>query len=73
MYSSDREVFGKRLYKIKDYLLGNNYTEFHAYYMKEYEYRKEEWAPYARIGHFANTTMMVEAFHRSLKYGYLKR
>ena len=46
--------------------------EFAKYFEKAYVARKEQWALCFRTGSGINTNMFVEAFHRVLKYDYLK-
>ena len=46
--------------------------QFRQYYISTYGKRKNEWALCYRQGAFTNTNMYVEAFHRVLKYIYLK-
>ena len=46
--------------------------EFSQYFQREWSGRKEWWAYCYRKGMGINTNMIVEAFHRVFKYGYLK-
>ena len=45
---------------------------FHKYCGRDWVHRKHQWAYCFRSGLGINTNMFVEAFHRVLKYGYLK-
>lgn len=46
--------------------------KFRDYFVSNYGKRKNEWAMCYRQGSFINTNMYVEAFHRVLKYIYLR-
>ncbi|KAL6730744.1 hypothetical protein Aduo_001693 [Ancylostoma duodenale] len=47
--------------------------EFDALFRKYYINRQEQWAPYNRTEVIANTTMVSERWHRTLKYTLLNR
>ncbi|EYB81600.1 hypothetical protein Y032_0378g286 [Ancylostoma ceylanicum] len=47
--------------------------KFDAYFRKQYLARQEQWAPYNRTAAIANTTMVSERWHRTLKYTLLNR
>ncbi|CAJ0588737.1 unnamed protein product [Cylicocyclus nassatus] len=44
---------------------------FEDYFRRYYLRREEEWAPYNRVASIANTTMICERWHRTLKYTFL--
>ena len=46
--------------------------EFYEYFNRDWVGKEESWAYCHRKGMGINTNMMVEAFHRVFKYGYLK-
>ena len=46
--------------------------EFAKYFVMHYSHKKEQWAACYRKDAFINTNMYVEAFHRVLKYVYMK-
>ena len=45
---------------------------FAKYFETHYASKKEQWAAYYRENASVNTNMYVEAFHRVLKYVYMK-
>lgn len=47
-------------------------TDFHMYFVVDWVPRKHEWACCFRHNLGINTNMYLEAFHRVLKYNYLK-
>ena len=47
-------------------------ADFGKYFEKHYANTKEQWAACYRKDAFINTNMYVEAFHRVLKYVYMK-
>ncbi|GMS83301.1 hypothetical protein PENTCL1PPCAC_5476, partial [Pristionchus entomophagus] len=53
--------------------IAQSYPDLFDYFVKEYLKRVDKWAPYARVNLCVNTTMVVESFHRCLKYEYLSR
>jgi len=46
--------------------------DFKAYFVSHYVYRKKLWAACYRQQVMLNTNMVLEAFHKTLKYVYLK-
>ena len=47
-------------------------TDFHNYFLKEWAGREKTWEYVYRKGLGINTNMVLEAFHGSFKYNYLK-
>ncbi|KAL6735906.1 hypothetical protein Aduo_006305 [Ancylostoma duodenale] len=47
--------------------------KFHLYFCKQYLNREEQWGPYKRTAAIANTSMVSERWHRTLKYTLLNR
>ena len=69
----DRSKFEKLLEATTEQLSHNESTKsFSEYFQNNYVGRKEQWAACYRQGSMINTNMYVEAFHRVLKYLYLK-
>ena len=69
----DKSRFDKLLEATMEQLSHNECTRsFKDYFEKHYVRRKEQWAACYRQGSMINTNMYVEAFHRVLKYLYLK-
>lgn len=69
----DVNQFEKLLKATSDDLSQNENTKsFGEYFQTHYVLRKEQWAACYRKGSTINTNMHVEAFHRVLKYLYLK-
>ena len=70
---TDPHKFEVMLHKtIENWETSPDTTTFAGYFVKHYATRKEEWAACYRLDAPVNTNMYVEAFHRVLKYLYLK-
>lgn len=70
---SDRKKFEFLLHETIEQLTKSEATlKFAKYFITHYAHTKEQWATCYRIDASVNTNMYVEAFHRVLKYVYLK-
>lgn len=57
---------------LKEFKKSSTTVNFGKYFETHYASKKEQWAACYRRDAFINTNMYVEAFHRVLKYIYLK-
>ena len=70
---TDKQKFELLLKQTLEHLKRSNDTKnFAKYFEIHYAYKKEQWASCYRRDATVNTNMYVEAFHRVLKYVYLK-
>ena len=69
---TDKEKYELLLDRTINELNKSQETESFANYFQYYVNRKEQWAACYRLNAGINTNMYVEAFHRVLKYVYLK-
>ena len=70
---TDQSNFERLLLETQEQMSKTTQTEeFHKYFKSYYTTRKREWALCYRRSSHINTNMYVEAFHRVIKYLYLK-
>ena len=67
----DKQKF-ELLQNLEHLIRSNDTKNFAKYFEIHYAYKKEQWASCYRRDATVNTNMYVEAFHRVLKYVYLK-